>query len=183
MGGYAEKNRRARLAFDPGVNQTGESLLIFLSPEGFMKTFIITGAFTSQQFIADLKHLKASYPNKKFLIIMDNCAIHKSQKVQEWLDSMEAANDDTFVFQWLPRYWPEMNPVEYFNNVYKEYLRKKSSKNSKEVIEDSDEFITAIKSRKDKKEYIQSFFCGEGCCYSMIIYLDAKQEYEAKHAA
>ena len=181
--GYAPKGSRALLAFDPGVMHTGQSALTFLSPEGEYKAFTIDGAFTSKVFISKLEVLREVFPDRKFLIILDNCGVHKSKEVNDWITKMKENEDETFVFEWLPPYCPEINPVEYFNNAYKNYLRKKGSKTKKDVIEDSDDFFWEMNQSENKKEFVQSFFLGETCSYSMLTYLEARDEFMGGQAA
>ena len=61
----------------------------------------------SLTFISFIHQLRRNFPNKNLLIIVDNASIHKSKKVQLFL---EKYNEITLYH--LPTYSPEFNPVE-----------------------------------------------------------------------
>lgn len=72
----------------------------------------------SQQFIMFLRQLHQSNPDKKMMIILDNGPIHKSKKVQNFVQR----NSWVELF-FLPPYSPEYNPIERFwhwlkNKIY-----------------------------------------------------------------
>ena len=180
--GYARKGKRTHLSYNQALLHTNESALIFMSPEGFMKPYTVKGAFTSKKFIQKLNHLRVDYEGQKYLIILDNCAVHKSKEVRAWLEQLAKDGDDTFVFEWLPPYYPELNPVEQFNNYYKGHLAKKASKTPEEVSRDSEDFFWELSNRKDKETFIKHFFMGEQCAYSILQYSTAKRDFEKKAA-
>ena len=132
--GFGMPGMRTHNSYAPDVRTVNVSILTFMSPEGYFKSYTIDGAFTSAQFIQCLKALSRANPGKKFLIILDNCKVHKSEEVNNWLAELASAQDDTFVFEWLPPYSPEINPIEFYNQDYKAYLRKKASRDGKDVI-------------------------------------------------
>ena len=103
--------------------------------------------------------------------------------MNNWLAEQAKAQDDTFGFEWLPPYSPEINPVEFFNQDYKAYLRKKASRNAKDVIMHSEDYFCELYYDRDRKSTIQSFFRGETCSYSMTIYLTAKEMFMQRHSA
>ena len=61
----------------------------------------------SVTFISFLHQLRRNFPNKNLLIIVDNASIHKSKKVQLFLEK----HKEITLFH-LPTYSPEYNPVE-----------------------------------------------------------------------
>ena len=63
----------------------------------------------SQQLILFLHQLHKANPNKKLMIVLDNGPIHKSKKVQKFVQK----NDWVQLF-FLPAYSPEYNPIERF---------------------------------------------------------------------
>ncbi len=64
----------------------------------------------SQTLIKFMQRLIKGSNNKIFLIL-DNLKVHRSYKVQAWLENHEA---EIRVF-FLPSYTPELNPDEYLN--------------------------------------------------------------------
>ena len=63
----------------------------------------------SQQFIMFLHQLHKANPDKKMMIILDNGPIHKSKKVQKFLQKHPWVE-----LFFLPPYSPEYNPIERF---------------------------------------------------------------------
>lgn len=63
----------------------------------------------SQQFILFLRQLHQSNPGKKMMIILDNGPIHKSKKVQKFVQT-----NPWVELLFLPPYSPEYNPIERF---------------------------------------------------------------------
>lgn len=55
-----------------------------------------------------LTKLRAAYPDKKLLLIWDNCGWHKGSKVVEWMK--QDRHTDVI---WFPAYAPELNPQEH----------------------------------------------------------------------
>ncbi|WP_083498051.1 transposase [Legionella tucsonensis] len=63
----------------------------------------------SQQFIMFLHQLHKANPDKKMMIILDNSPIHKSKKVQRFLQKHPWVE-----LFFLSPYSPEYNPIERF---------------------------------------------------------------------
>ena len=63
----------------------------------------------SQQFIMFLHQLHKVNPDKKMMLILDNGPIHKSKKVQRFLQKHSWVE-----LFFLPPYSPEYNPIERF---------------------------------------------------------------------
>ena len=183
--GFAPIGMRTHLSYNETLQHTHESNLTFMSPDGFIQCFTIVGAFTSAKFIEKLNLLRGHNENKKFLIVADNCSVHKSKEVNEWLRKLNENGDDSIVFEWLPPYCPELNPVEYFNNEYKQYLASRNSRTPAEVSQHTDDFLWKIRDMEDEErtEYIQSFFMGEGCAYVMLDYRTVLEEFHNQKAS
>ncbi|HAU3583342.1 transposase IS630 family transporter [Legionella santicrucis] len=63
----------------------------------------------SQQLLLFLHQLHKANPNKKLMIVLDNGPIHKSKKVQKFVQK-----NDWVHLLFLPAYSPEYNPIERF---------------------------------------------------------------------
>lgn len=63
----------------------------------------------SNTFISFLRQIKQNCPNKNIGIILDNCSVHKSKKVQNFLK-----RNQMIKLYFLPPYSPEYNPIERF---------------------------------------------------------------------
>lgn len=75
-----------------------------------------SGSIKSQQIIEFLKHLQLHLEGK-LLVVWDGAAIHRSRKVQDYLDSLAGK---IFAAK-LPAYAPELNPAEYIWGYFKQH--------------------------------------------------------------
>jgi len=98
------------------------SLLPAYSIEGYEDCLLFQGGITTAIFEDWLEHSLlprcGRWPEPKSIIIMDNCAIHRSQRV---LDLCAAAG---VWIRWLPPYSPFLNPIEESFHDLKLYIRK-----------------------------------------------------------
>jgi len=79
------------------------------------------GKGTSQNFIKQLTLLFEEYKTKtKITLYVDNARWHKTQTVKEWVK-----NHPSISLEFLPKYAPELNPIE----RHWWYLRKTTTKN------------------------------------------------------
>ena len=168
--GYAPRGSRTTIGYSTNSKHTDHSLVTFMGMNGFFKSFSIKGTVDSEQFINCIEQIHQEYPDKKFIIICDNSRVHTSKMVNEWLDSLYKLPSVFARLEFLPVYCPELNPVEYFNNHFKLYLREKNLKSSNDVTKATNEYLKFYKDINAVKR-IKSFFNGEGCCYTMRHYL------------
>lgn len=64
--------------------------------------------FTSKVFIRFMKKLRAEYPSRRIVLIVDGAKVHKSKAVKEF----EKSNKTWLRLEILPAYSPELNPTE-----------------------------------------------------------------------
>jgi transposase len=69
----------------------------------------------SEATIRYLEHLLAAYPDAPIVVIWDQAKYHTSQKVQGWIEQHERLKALL-----LPKYAPELNPVEHIWRVVKQ---------------------------------------------------------------
>ncbi|WP_374166917.1 IS630 family transposase [Arcticibacter sp. MXS-1] len=73
----------------------------------------------AENFLSFLKKLDRSYRNKKLHIIVDNLAVHKNEKVKEWLRGKRK-----ITLHFTPTYSSWLNQVEiWFNILSKDVLK------------------------------------------------------------
>ena len=165
--GYSIKNSQTIISYDQGLEHSGYTILTFIGFNGYIRTFIIEGSFNSEKFIKCLEQLKKEFKNKKVHIIMDNSPIHTSYETLGWFLS----NKNMFSFDYLPRYCPRYNVVEFFNNL----LKIKIKEGGYLTIEDVMKAVSKIcedynKCTDEVKKEIQSLFLKQECSYAKIIY-------------
>jgi transposase len=69
----------------------------------------------SDSTIAYLQALLEAHPNQPLLLIWDQATYHVSHKVQRWIERHER-----LTVLWLPKYSPELNPVENIWRILKQ---------------------------------------------------------------
>ena len=84
-------------------------------------------SINANTFIEFLKELRRIY--KKFVMFLDNLSAHKAVKVSEYVES--AGGD--IVLMYLPKYTPQLNPMEIQWNVLKNMLAQRCFKNAEEL--------------------------------------------------
>lgn len=75
----------------------------------------LTPKANSETTIAFLDQLLEAYPHQPILLIWDHASYHTSRKVQAWLDE-----HPRLTVRYLPKYAPELNPVEHIWRVVKQ---------------------------------------------------------------
>jgi hypothetical protein len=110
--GYARRGERARTGVPAPhirVNQVSA-----ISNTGTVQFMTYKGSFTHATYLLFLEKLVEGADRKIFLIV-DRLQAHKTPGVEQWL----AAHKKEIEVFYLPRYSPELNPVEYLNNDMK----------------------------------------------------------------
>ncbi len=77
---------------------------------------LFPGAIRSPQVVEFLKHLQRHLPGD-LLVIWDGVTTHRSKLVKEFV----AQQAGRLVFEFLPAYAPELNPVEYLWGYWKQH--------------------------------------------------------------
>ncbi len=65
----------------------------------------------------------AEEADRNILFVLDNCRIHSTRIIQEWM----AANQSTIEFYFQPTYLPPVNPVELLGALAKRRVRRQLS--------------------------------------------------------
>ncbi|TFY51280.1 hypothetical protein EVG20_g11074 [Dentipellis fragilis] len=101
------------------------SLLPAISLDGIMALDIVEGAFKSltfAEFIDGLLDRMNPFPGPNSVIVMDNCAIHKSPIV------LEMILERGMQYEFLPPYSPDYNPIELAFSSVRNHLRRHSER-------------------------------------------------------
>ena len=174
MYGYAAIGLRALATYNQSNRYTAKSYLIFLGPDGFIEIHPIDHSLDAEKFCNILKKIKKKYPDQKFIVILDNCRVHHATLVMSWLNHWKAGKN-FFQFVFLPPYAPEINPVERFNRVLKDFLKKHACKKPAEVVELGNKFVENFwKEVEESPEKVIDLFHDEDCEYAIDLYERAK---------
>ncbi|MBQ9537597.1 MAG: IS630 family transposase, partial [Desulfovibrionaceae bacterium] len=180
--GYAFGGDEAYSDHSASTRRTAYTYIVYMGLKMISVTEVCT-TMTSQLFITSLENLAFKYPNKKFLIILDNAPVHTSKEVEDWLK--KCRNKKKFAFLYLPKYAPKLNPVEYFNNDFKGEMRKKVAHTKKELLQNAREFIHKFVDDNNNTlpsavPKISSYFRAKHCKYFINIYSQVLKSYCTK---
>ena len=114
--GYSPKGQPATMEV-PGPHIRMNQIST-ISNEGSVRFMTYKGSMNDALFLVFLGRLLRS-TTQKILLITDRLKAHEDGTVQAWVE----AHHDRIQLFYLPRYSPEMNPVEYLNNDMKATVR------------------------------------------------------------
>jgi transposase len=120
----------------PTVNVTGTrfsiNVISAITLEGLMRYMTYDVPMNAKLFISFMARLIEAAHGVKVFFIVDNLKLHHSKLVSEWLGKH---TNEIEIF-YLPAYAPELNPVEYLNNMSKQMFRSAKQPTSKEEFLD-----------------------------------------------
>jgi len=147
--GYAPKG------MTPVVNKTirkfTTSMISAVNNRGLMRFMCFKGALNAALFIAFLKRLIESIPEKVFLIV-DNLRVHHAVKVRKWVE----AHKQRICLYFLPPYAPEHNPDEYLNNDVKQQMKNLPRPDSQDELAQST--ASVMRSIQKQPHRVRSYF-------------------------
>jgi transposase len=100
-----------------------------ITNEGTVRFMTYKGRMNTSLFLAFLNRLLRTVTKKVFLIA-DRLDAHDNDDVEAWVE----AHKDRIAIFYLPKYSPELNPVEYMNNDMKENINKEGLPNDMETL-------------------------------------------------
>src|SRR6185437_14801194 len=89
-----------------------------LRRHGMRAAQTIDGAMTGKKFLAYVEKCLAPTLKRKDIVMIDNLQAHKAAGVREAIEARGA------VLRYLPKYSPDLNPIEMPFSKLKAYLRK-----------------------------------------------------------
>jgi transposase len=110
---------RGKRAYGAIVRKRGKNVTMItdLSLRGLGEAFIIDGAANGDIFEAYIERILAPSLNPREIVIMDNCSIHKREKVQQLIEARGCE------LRFLPAYSPDFSPIEEAFSKFKTILR------------------------------------------------------------
>ncbi|KAJ8508493.1 hypothetical protein ONZ45_g9242 [Pleurotus djamor] len=119
--GHAPKGQRAATSA-PFVRGDRYSLVAAMGLDGYIGTRVVEGAVDGDEFldfiVNDVLPKMNPFPQDKSVLIMDNCAIHKSEILRELIEARGV------VLIFLPPYSPDFNPIEESFSCVKAWIRR-----------------------------------------------------------
>ena len=115
------------------------TLIGAVSLQGMIASMTVEGGTKKETFTTYLKDVLCPQLKPGNVVIMDNLSAHKSNEVKELIESKGAK------LLYLPRYSPDLSPIELCWSKLKSYLKKKSAGNQdmlQQYIKEALELIT-----------------------------------------
>jgi transposase len=100
-----------------------------ITNEGSLRFMTYKGTMNDALFLAFLGRLLRN-TTKKILLITDRLKAHEDEAVNEWVKG----HRDRIQLFYLPKYSPEMNPVEYLNNDMKATVNGEGLPDNKDTL-------------------------------------------------
>jgi transposase len=79
---------------------------------------VVEGAMTGEMFLAYVQQCLVPTLRRGDIVVMDNCRVHLSPSIREAIEKVRAT------VRYLPKYSPDLNPIELPYSKFKEFLRK-----------------------------------------------------------
>lgn len=139
----------------PVLKKTGNrfylSEMAAISNQGHLVFMVVESNFNGVVFLRFLNKLVKSFTKKVFLMA-DNHPVHLGKKVSEWL-WMHRQELEMFT---LPRYSPELNPVEYFNQDVKTNVNGKARPRNAQELKNV--VVNFAKRKKKNPTQVKKYF-------------------------
>ena len=89
-----------------------------LRHDKMMAPMVIKGAMTGEMFLAYVEQCLVPTLRRNDIVVMDNCRVHMAPAVREAIERAKAS------LRYLPKYSPDLNPIELPYSKFKAFLRK-----------------------------------------------------------
>ena len=167
--GYAPVGEDAVRIASTKTLHTGKSLVTFL---GFTRFFsmIYEGSFDSEKYLEAIRAFLKEHPGEKFVFFQDNYSVHL--KVKDMIESNRYLKG-RIKFEFLPKYCPKLNPVEFWNCALKNEIKQRVCKTRAEVINITNEFVSRYtKGDNASQRLARQFFKAEDCAFIFECYIE-----------
>ena len=183
--GYAPKGKRAVASHSTELLHSAYSFLTIIGIDG--SCFMVTqkGYFTAETLEGHLNNFLKLHKGENIILFLDNHSIHWSYEFYGWLLNCSGKNKNGKIdVCYLPKYCPDMNPVEYLNNHIKNTLRRSGVETMDEMIAKAQDIVSRYNSNTPEiRDLVKSYFHGDGCKYTIEHYENINNEIEELKAA
>ena len=147
---WAPKGERARCEV-PRNRGKNTTLLASMTAEGMGSCLAVVGSTTEAVFEAYLERVLVPTLRPGQVVVMDNLASHKSQKVRELIEGRGCE------LLYLPPYSPDFNPIEEAFSKVKALVRKAGTRTREALVEALGAALDAVTAR-DARGFLEH--CG-----------------------
>ena len=130
--------------------------------EGSVRFMTYKGAMNDALFLVFLGRLLRT-TTKKLLLITDHLKAHEDDTVNKWVE----AHHDRIQLFYLPKYSPEMNPVEYLNNDMKETVNAEGLPDNKDTLRS--QMQRFMRKLYHLPEHVMSYFLAPSVQYASAL--------------
>jgi transposase len=147
----------------PGSGQRfGCQMISSITNRGRLSFMVFTGRFNATVMLLFLGRLLRHSPRKVFLII-DRHPVHRSRKVQAWVEKHHAQ----LRVVWLPGYSPELNPDELLNqDVKANAVGRQRPRNQAELMRC---VRTYLRSTQKYPDIVRNYFKAKHVAYAASV--------------
>jgi transposase len=103
---------------------------------------VIEGAVTGEMFLAYVEQCLVPTLRRDDIVVMDNCRIHLVAGVREAIEKKRAT------VRYLPKYSPDLNPIELSYSKFKALLRKVAARTVPRLYRAIRAFVPQISARE-----------------------------------
>src|SRR6202048_4629679 len=79
---------------------------------------VVEGAMTGEMFLAYIEQCLVPTLRRNDIVVMDNCRVHMGPTIRQAIEKAHAT------LRYLPKYSPDLNPIELPYSKFKAFLRK-----------------------------------------------------------
>lgn len=130
-----------------------------ISNQGTVRFMLYIGSFDAEVLLQFLDRLIRTHAGKLFWIV-DRHPVHREHRVQQWL----AEHADQIELFYLPSYSPQLNPVEYLNEVVKQGVHDKPP--SRTLSQLTRRVLSQLRKLQKLPARIKSFFQHPSVAYA-----------------
>ena len=100
------------------------------------------GAMTGEMFLAYLEQCLCPTLRRSDIVVIDNCRVHISPRVREVIEKAGAT------LRYLPKYSPDLNPIEMAYSKFKEFLRNAEARTVVEIWRAIRSFLPSLSAQE-----------------------------------
>jgi transposase len=116
---------------------------------------VTEGAMTGELFLAYVEQCLVPTLRRNDIVVMDNCRVHMAPAVRQAIEKAKAS------VRYLPKYSPDLNPIELPYSKFKAYLRKVAARTVPHLI------ARSVRSSTTKPKRMRQLFRSRRLCFKM----------------
>jgi transposase len=111
---------------------------------------VIEGAMNGETFLAYIEQCLAPTLNRGDIVAMDNLKAHKVDGVEEAIEAVGAE------LRYLPKYSPDLNPIEMSFSQLKAFLRKVAERTDRSLRRRIGSFVPSVSARECANYFVHA---------------------------